>query len=207
METDSGITITRALAELKLLDKRITKGIRELKCAVIHTRLSKMNIDSFKNETLAEWQSINDLVTRREKMKTAIMNSNNVTSVKIGGKTYTIAEAIETKKSIGYRKTLLEHLKREFVALEQSKVQQDETIQRRIDSLLETEMGKDNKKTDPEAIEQLTKAIKTSNSYEVIDPIRLEEKIKLLTTEIDDFELNVDFVLSESNSRTKITIV
>lgn len=206
MEATDGITITRALAELKLLDKRITKGIKDMKCAYLHTKFSKKNSDSFKTTALAEWQSINDLIARREKMKTAIMNSNNITSVKIGSKTYTVAEAIETKKSIGYRKILLEHLKRESVELEESKVQMDNSIQQRIDSLLEKEMGKDNKKTDPDAIEQLTKAIKTSNSYEVIDPIKMDERIKELTKEIDDFELNVDFVLSESNSRTKIVV-
>lgn len=206
MEPTEGITITRALAELKLLDKRINKEIKDMKCAYLHTKFSKKNPDSFKTTALAEWQSINDLISRREKMKTAIMNSNNITSVKIGSKTYTVAEAIETKKSIGYRKVLLDHLKRESVELEESKVQMDNSIQQRIDSLLEKEMGKDNKKTDPDAIEQLTKAIKTSNSYEVIDPIKLDEKVKELSKEIDDFELNVDFVLSESNSQTKIKI-
>jgi hypothetical protein len=206
MEPTEGITITRALAELKLLDKRINKEIKDMKCAYLHTKFSKKNPDSFKTTALAEWQSINDLISRREKMKTAIMNSNNITIVKIGSKTYTVAEAIETKKSICYRKVLLEHLKRESIDLEESKVQMDNSIQQRIDSLLEKEMGKDNKKTDPEAIEQLTKAIKTSNSYEVIDPIKLDEKVKELSKEIDDFELNVDFVLSESNSQTKIKI-
>ena len=44
--------------------------------------------------------------------------------------------------------------------------------------------------------------------YEVkmIDPLTLEDKIKELEKEIDEFQKNVDFVLSESNSRTYIEI-
>ena len=40
----------------------------------------------------------------------------------------------------------------------------------------------------------------------MIDPLTLEDKIKELEKEIDEFQKNVDFVLSESNSRTYIEI-
>lgn len=42
--------------------------------------------------------------------------------------------------------------------------------------------------------------------YEVIDPLKLEDEIEKLRKEIEDFELEVDSILTESNVMTQIEI-
>ena len=44
------------------------------------------------------------------------------------------------------------------------------------------------------------------NSYEVVDPLKIDELIAKLETEILDFKTNVDVALSESNALTMIEI-
>ena len=40
----------------------------------------------------------------------------------------------------------------------------------------------------------------------MIDPCKLSDKIKALEDEIEEFEANVDFALSESNALTQIEV-
>lgn len=44
------------------------------------------------------------------------------------------------------------------------------------------------------------------NKLVIYDPISIKDKIEKLEKEIDEFLMEVDFVLSESNSRTTIEI-
>ena len=44
------------------------------------------------------------------------------------------------------------------------------------------------------------------NSYSILDPLKLEEKIVKLEKEISDFEVNVDAALSVSNAVTSVTV-
>jgi hypothetical protein len=67
------------------------------------------------------------------------------------------------------------------------------------------ELGKDNK-TSIEIVTQLTATFMESNKAEVIDPLKLEEKIREVQKDLEDFETNVDWALSESNGRTVIMI-
>ena len=50
-----------------------------------------------------------DLISRRNKIKSAIIMSNAKTVVEVAGKQMTVAEAIDKKSSIEYEKELLIH--------------------------------------------------------------------------------------------------
>ena len=71
-------SIHRALAELKLLDKRITKTIDNLK-VVTYKKGNKLeyNIteEEFKAVVEADMQSVKDLITRRKEIKEKIVKS------------------------------------------------------------------------------------------------------------------------------------
>ena len=96
-------SIHRALAELKLLDKRITKTIDNLK-VITYKKGNKLeyNIteEEFKAVVEADMQSVKDLITRRKEIKEKIVKSNAETLVTIAGKEMTVAAAIERKESI-----------------------------------------------------------------------------------------------------------
>jgi hypothetical protein len=75
----------------------------------------------------------------------------------------------------------------------------------RLDRLLSSELGKD-VKTNPETIASLTASFQETNKVVVLDPLDLRSKAQQLEEEIDTFETNVDWVLSETNSKTMIKL-
>lgn len=201
------ISITRALAELKLLDSRIHTTMNEVKFAVCVSKKTSYNVDknTFYSQTVAKHQSLMDLIARREKIKAAIMKSNATTIVKIGAREMTVSEAIEMKHAIAYKEKLLGILRvqRQQVnaEYESHKMRVKQSIDANISQICSREV-----KPDPSTIQNLTDMMWKSDPVEIYDPIGLDKAIDALSNEIEDFKLNVDFALSESNSLTKIEV-
>lgn len=200
------MSVTQGLAELKLLHKRINKGLEGTSWIAISTKTKKVNEDDFKKNALSEYQSYMDLVKRRDIIKRAIVLSNATTTVNIGKKwSGTVAEAIEHKSSLAYKKRLLEQMKEHVITVEKQYENVIEETNSRLDRLLSTELGKD-VKTNPETIASLTASFQETNKVVILDPLGLKVKAKELEEEIDTFEANVDWVLSEINGKTMINV-
>lgn len=230
MAAPQRISVTQALAELKLLDKRIRKMVApktsassaygcyeygtpsepettypELNWIAVRTKSSPVDAEQLTREARAEWQSFADLVNRRDRIKKAVVLSNAATEVTIGTWKGTMAEAIEHKASIGYRKMLLGAMKKALsLALEKQKAAEKE-VQERLDRLLHSELGKD-VRTNPDTIQSITVSFRENNKVEMVDPLSLPKLIRDLSEEIESFETNVDWVLSEANGRTMIEV-
>jgi hypothetical protein len=161
--------------------------------------------DDFKQSVTSEFQSFNDLVARRDKIKNAIMMSNMTTMVDIAGKKMTVAQAVEFKTTIGYKTLLLETLikQRQQVTIETEAHKQK--VQAKIDDNVRIICGKDSK-PDANVIQTVSDGIAKGDPIEVFDPLNLDAVIKTLEKEIEDFSANVDYVLSESNALTKIEV-
>ena len=110
------MTITEALVELKLLDKRIANSDMQDWC-IIQLKQDKKTmagetVEEYEKKTKARFQSVKDLITERANIKKAIVKSNADTVVEVGDLKMTVAEAIEYKTSIEYEKRLLQSLRR-----------------------------------------------------------------------------------------------
>ena len=206
MSAKQQMSVTQALPELKLLEKRIEKVSETIQnwCKVAHNG-APVDKDKHKKETEAQLQSFMDLVNRRDTIKRAIVLSNATTKVKVGSWEGTVAEAIEYKSSIRNKRVLLMNMKQCL----QTKREEYERLKGQVDSrlerLLQSELGKD-VKTNPETITALTNSFRDNNKVELVDPLDLATKISSLEDEIDAFETNVDWVLSESNGKTIIEV-
>jgi hypothetical protein len=200
------MSITQGLAELKLLQKRINKGLDGVSWMALNTKTKKVDEEELKKRALSEYQSFMDLVKRRDSIKRAIVLANATTNVTIGKKwTGTVAEAIEHKTSLAFKKLLLEKMKDTILDVEREHTNAVEETTSRLDRLLSSELGKD-VKTNPETIASLTASFQESNKVVVLDPLDLRSKARELEEEIDAFETNVDWVLSETNSKTMIKL-
>jgi len=82
----------------------------------------------------------------------------------------------------------------------------NEKVEEQLNVLLVTLVGKDGKNSSAEGVKEISDKYKADNEWELVNPLKLEEKIKTLEESIDGFESEVDFVLSESNSITKIEV-
>lgn len=206
------MTITRALAELKLYDDKINKKINNTVFIAAGKKSStKVNQiytkDEFANNVKADLKSINDMIRNRNLIKAAIVNSNAVTEVEIAGKKMFVSTAIERKTSIAYEKKLLSNLKSQYRSILSRVEGENSRVQASLDSLLNTVLGKStNQKASDSEIESVSQPYLEQHEWEVINPENIHRLIDDMEKTIEEFESEVDFVLSESNTITKISV-
>jgi hypothetical protein len=203
------LSIIRALDEVLVLDKRIEKKTQEATFLAMFSKKNRQTLvpNQFQHAAQADWQCIQDLIHRRNAIKSAILGSNANTYVTVAGERLTIAEVIERKKSLILQVQLLARMKsqRESVlrAIETNNVQMDSELQK----LLEIHFGKGgSSRTSSNDVEEISKSFRENNSAKLLDPIGLDSKIKEIEQYIEQFQREIKFILSESNAITKITV-
>ncbi|PXF45174.1 hypothetical protein BWQ96_05075 [Gracilariopsis chorda] len=208
--TPETMTLTKALVELKLLKKRINKKVEQLEVVVVKRggvlpAAIKSEAD-FIRTTKADWQSLNALMSRRRKIKTALVVANAVTKVKIAGEEMTIAEAIERKSLVSTDRLILNRLK--FVLSQaQGKVDRhNRELDERINQLLETSYGNRESQLSKEDYERIARPFKEGNTSVLIDPLNCATLMTKMEESVDAFESEVDVALSIANATTEISI-
>lgn len=206
-------SITRALAERKVLIKRHSKAVSELDLMAVQrgSRLlgnySHIKPDDFNTHVSEAWQSILSLESRINEIKFKIDQSNLVTKIKVGSKEMTIQEALVLKNSIDLRKSRLDRMKRLY---RQAKSEYDAALEdnrKRIEkTVADNTAALSGSKVDPELERHAAEQVESLYGVKFVDPLSLETVIKELESEIEEFESNVDYALSESNSQTFIEV-
>ncbi|MED4531716.1 hypothetical protein ABET51_22235 [Metabacillus fastidiosus] len=203
------MSITRALAELKLLDKRIQSTMKTTPFISFAVGDKPVNgfatTKEFEDKAKSTYQSTLDLIKRRNIIKSAIVLSNATTSVEIAEEKYTVAEAIERKTSIEYEQKLLEKMKREFAATTRQVEDINDEVKEQLDRQLEILYGREAKLKVDESNE-LTKSYREKHEAKTVDPLKLRDTYEKLEKRIDEFLTEVDFVLSTSNTLTEIEV-
>lgn len=207
------MTVHKALCELKMLDKRINESIMSAEfCRAnkhSNVKIDGGTIAEYEAAAVSKYQSTMDMIVRRDAIKRAVVASNAATEVTIGGNRYTVADAVELRRhGLSYRRTLLQamtlQLKRVRGTIEQKN---GEELTRAADKMVEVYYGR---QTDVKAITEEMRATREKfiedNTYELLDPIRVENRIRELDKEITAFETEVDSALSVSNAVTEITV-
>ncbi len=199
-------TITRSLVELKTIDARIGRVIAGGVFTACKTKSKNSGIseEDFRRNAEADFQSANALIKRRDLIKNLIQESNLRTMVTIAGRAMSVAAAIEFKNTIDYKDRLLDVLKRQRQAVVIEQEAHKIRLQAKIDDNVKIICGKE--KPDASVIATVTEGITKSDPIEVFDPLHLEQMIKALEEEVENFRDNVDFALSESNAITTITV-
>lgn len=210
--THETMTIHKALAELKILDGRIKKEIQNgAYCAANKHSNEKINgvpIEDFKKAVQGTYDKVTDLIERRKAIKKAVVLSNAKTTVKIAEIEYTVAEAIEMKNhGIEFEIMLINVMDNQYKqAQAEVNRQNGNNLEERADQYVTAIYGQKEGKTNSADIEKVRKDFLEANSYEIVDPINVPEKLEALRKKIDDFMAEVDSALSVSNALTEITI-
>ena len=203
------ISITRSLNELKLLEARINRAITEGTYVALQIGNNKINghmsVEDFNKSAEAYDKKVKDLIRRRSAIKAAIVESNAVTTVSVSNEEMTVAQAIDEKNAIGYKKSYLHQLRSQYTLALRKLESENETVKVRLDKHLETSLGKDAKGKEDQ-VTLLTNSFNELNRAKLVDPLNLKAQIEALQEHIEGFESEVDFILSESNTRTLITI-
>lgn len=208
--TKQKMTIHRALSELKLIDSKIEKQINEIVPSGIYQKGKLINNyvkeDDFSTSAKSKFDSVNDLIARKNAIKSAIVEANGVTKVKVSEKEMTIADAINFKAVVKFKKKLIETLKAKQQQAVAQLNQQNAVVEQNVQRILEATFGKENVKAGKDDVESVRKPYMDANEFHLFDPLKVAEKVEAMEKEVGDFEMEVDAVLSEINAVTFIEV-
>lgn len=207
-------SITRSLVELKRINDRIQSAISGGKFVartVGKNSFRKVggtteSVEKMTTKIQSSFDSVDALIDRRQKLKSAIVLSNANTKVTIGGNQMTVAEAIELKGTIDFQTQYLLTLRKQL-AWETAEIEKaNGTLDANIDALLTTIYGADKAKVDDTTHKSVSGPQREQKEAALLDPSGIEKKIEALSEKISILATEVDFTLSESNAMTQITI-
>jgi len=203
------MSVTRALTELKTLDKRIVKAINGAVASAVVVGKDGAKQFGGEQKAISDLQASVDsplgLIEQRDNIKAAIVRSNADTKVTVGGKEMTVAEAIEKKTSINNKKLLVTRLQQQ---IQDSKFKYEDAFERvsnkadqNAQSLLGSEATDKN-----ESYKEFITTYMENNGPRILKPNKIEETVNKLSEEVEQFESEVDYILSESNATTFIEV-
>lgn len=202
------LTLTRALAELKLLDSKISKAIQELKSVSysVNNIVPEFRVtsDEFKANYNSQMQSIQDLRNNKVILKNALMKANTETKVTIGGKEYTILEALNRKTDISTESLLVQTMKKQLSASIANVNSINNSIESNIENTIRSKSASSGNQS-KDYIQTVRDSYKPQMP-ELVNADVVEKLIKYKEEEISEFIAEVDYALSEINAITKIKV-
>lgn len=208
--TTETMTVHKALCELKLLNKRITKTINDCKFCVANKANNKKiggkTIKEYEESVKEEYQSIADLMKRYAAINAAVAQSNAETKI-MDGK-YTVAEAMAIKnKLIPLKNNLVSQMALVFTSEDYKVTSGNEALEREADRIITTPSSD---KTDVKSIAEGMMSVREQyiekQKLELIDPLGIQDEMKRVRDKIDDFLSDIDSELSISNATTQIVV-
>ncbi len=206
------MNVHKALSELKTLNSRVYDAIGHATFVAANKhsnqKISGISVAEFCKNMEAGYDKVNDLIRRREAIKRAVVLSNATTKVTIGGKEYTVAEAIEMKNhGVELKQMLLEEMRKAYAKAKTTadRANGDE-LEHRADEYVKSLYGNTDMKSASEEVKKVRADFIAAQTVELVDPLKIAEKIEALEKEISDFLVDVDSALSVSNATTEVSV-
>lgn len=204
------MTIHRALSELKLIDARIEKQTDELMPVGIHQKgklIARYITEAeFAAVAQSKYDSVTDLIRRKTAIKSAIVQANGVTRLTVAGKEMTIADAINAKAVVPFKKALIEKMKSSHRAALAQLNKENAVVEQNVQNILLATFGKENVTVSAKDMDAVRVPYIEANEFHLFDPLKVLEKIETMEKELAEFEAEVDATLSEINAVTFITV-
>ena len=206
------MNVHQALAELKLLDKRITDATRNPVWVIPNEHgnavINGVKLADVIDEMKSNYQKVTDLIAYRDALKRAVVQSNAVTKVIIAGEEYTVAEAIDAKNHgmltlSALRNRMLHDYEQ---ARSTAEIQNGSRLENRASEFIRSMTGTTVTKDMTEEMRRMRDDFIAAHTTELIDPIGVRKVAADLDEKITAFTAEVDAVLSTSNSLTEITV-
>jgi hypothetical protein len=163
--------------------------------------------DQFNEHVKNQFTKVCDLIRRRNALKDAVNVSNANTVVTIGGKEYTVVQAIDKKNhGMEYYIQLHNLLASELADAKKEMETKNASLQQKAEAFVTNLMGNKDTKVNSDEYDKAVKTYIVSNTVDIIDPLGIEKKIAEMEEMINSFMPEVDSALSCSNALTIITI-
>lgn len=207
------MSVHAALCEKKTLDKRIAKAIYTLEKTCIGLKEAAAtqvngieNAEFIKNAKACD-QQVHDMIKRQCAINAAINQYNASGTIEIEGSTYTIAEALWMMQyGMKTKKFLLKTYEDAYkAATAEANRKNGEDLRKAAERAADIALGGKDKTNGDEYLKMVENYV-SRHQLEVVDPLRLWQKIQDLEDEIHTFESEVDAKIQTSNALSMITI-
>jgi hypothetical protein len=207
------MNITRALAEIKRLDDRITRALSAQFVGVTIGQNTKMKMAEG-NKTPAQAQaeiqsaadSLQSMFAQRASIKAKVVASNAVTTVQLGNEVLTVAEAIERKKSIEFKRKYVATLQAQLNRANTDVKTHNDKLETVIETNLATIYGNDKGKVEAGMYEAIAKPQRETKEAALLDPLKVVDLVAKLQEEVSLIDTELDYLLSTSNAMTVIEV-
>lgn len=210
--TTETMNVHQALAELKMMDKRIEKAIQTPTWVTTNKhsngKIDGVAVGEWVADVKSKYQKVLDLIRRRDAIKRAVVNSNAVTKVLIAGVEYTVAEAIDKKNhgtqflSMLSRRMAHDHTQAKLLADREN----GSRLEDRADVFVRSLIGNTDTKGMTEEIKARREDFIAAQTLDIVDPVGALKEIERLEEGVSSFLTNVDAALSVSNAITQIVV-
>lgn len=221
MSANTQYSLTRALSLVKSLTTRIQTTSDEFRgkaakpiIGLARGKASKTPADGrFTNSKDAEahyvgnLKSYTDMIDLRRKLKSAINLANSTTKVTIAGKELTIADALDLKNEVTLRQQVLASIRLQHLQHAQT-VEADVPAQEaRINEQVKATAGTSSDgAANKDVRDTYVKLDQDRRQLVLLDPNNLTAWIESESTEISNIIDEIDYVLSEVNAKTTISV-
>jgi hypothetical protein len=212
--TQQTISITRALVELQRFTERIEQSVRNglfITAKVGRNKQSRFPTDAAATDTSVEakiqgsFDKVDSLFRNRAAVKAAIVASNATTKVSILGQEMTVAEAIELKSQIPLMQTYVNTVSAQITQAKNYVEKTNAVLNEQIEKAAVAAVG-DKTKVDAAVFESIANPRKDASEASLFDPAKAADRLEKLTESVSMLKSEIDFVLSESNARTTVTV-
>lgn len=205
------MTVHKALAEIKILKDRIQNEIYNsvfVSCKKnSQSKISGMDVGEYEKTITGFYDKDVALMNRLEAIQRAVMLSNATTKVTVNDKECTVAEAICMKNNgMVHRKQMLDKMEQQLAQAQVKTNKENESLESKSENYVTGLFGQKEGKTSTDEVTKAKQQYVDLNTWSLVDPINIADRIRVLRDEIASFEAEVDSVLSTSNALTTVTI-
>lgn len=212
------LLVCDALDERDLLRKRIVQALSGLKLIAVKRKKDEkivggQLVKDFEEDAKASFQSITDLISRYQRLDTAITLANAQTKITTNsGVEMSRAEAISLRKTIlnkgsgntDFTGTLLEIMRKSIQTANIEFANINQQADRQVETMLLAAVGKDSNKSNMEETVKTVKEFLADTYAEVVDPIGLQKKYEEMSIKYDTLIKELETAIKVSNATTYV---
>lgn len=201
------LTLTRLLSEIKTTEERLMKlpvivGVSPNSTGRVSEE--NENVEEFKKTSQSRFDTWSALAERLVKLRAARNKANATTFVTVCGKSVTMDEAIVMKSLLNLQKQAVEGFKKQIGLVETYVTRADNEVKAAVDKSIAQSIASQT------LTEEQTKLFQDMYQKSLGKSMVIGESVKVGIKKLEDhitsFSAEIDYVLSEANSTTKVEI-
>ena len=200
------ISLHRVIAEIKNLENKLSEQKAIVSVATKKDQMvGTQNKQQFESTSQAAIDQFSSDLKRLQKLKVARNLMNATTQVVVNGRTMTIDEALAVKATLPIQQAFIHMIKAQMNNASVVVSQASAEVERKIEAQVSA-IGGSTKKITEEELKTIRNMMEKSTGKEIVMGSNVAKFLEEASKEIETFQLEIDFALSEVNAKTEVEI-